>query len=211
MTYRNKNNDVYAYARANGFYGAIGKRLLDISFACFVLITMLVPMLIIGLLVKLTSSGEIIFKQVRIGRGGEPFVCYKFRSMRKDAPHDVPTAEFSGFDSYVTPLGRFLRKSSLDELPQIINVIKGDMSFVGARPLIPNESYMHVARRQGGVYELRPGITGLAQVRGRDMIDDEQKLFYELEYIENFGFLLDMKILFQTLWSALISKNVRTE
>lgn len=196
---------------ARRFYREWGKRALDVVLACVLLVLVAVPMLVIALLVKLTSRGEVIFKQERIGRGGERFICYKFRSMRADAPHYVPTARFADAARYITPLGRLLRRSSLDELPQIINVLRGDMSFVGARPLIPSEERMHRERTCGGVYELRPGITGLAQVRGRDMIDDEQKLAYDLEYAQNLGFWLDVKIFFGTLTSALRGKNIRTD
>ena len=167
--------------RSGSFYREWGKRFIDASLGCVILAFTILPMLVIALIVKLTSKGEVIFKQERIGRGGEPFVCYKFRSMSTDAPRDIPTARFEDAARYITPIGRLLRRTSLDELPQIINVIKGDMSFVGARPLIPSESEMHKGRERGGVYELRPGITGLAQVRGRDMIGDEEKLFYDLE------------------------------
>ena len=144
-------------------------------------------------------------------RGGKHFICYKFRSMSADAPRDVPRTRFEDAARYITPLGRFLRKTSLDELPQLINVMRGDMSFVGARPLIPSEEEMHRGRELGGVYDLRPGITGLAQVMGRDMIDDAQKLSYDLEYARNFSFRLDAKIFFETLISALRRENVRTE
>ena len=197
--------------REGGFYRAVGKRLVDVILACAMLVIAFVPMLMIALLVKLTSRGEAIFKQERIGRGGEIFVCYKFRSMSADAPHDVPTARFEEAASYITPIGRLLRRTSLDELPQIINVLKGDMSFVGARPLIPSEVAMHRGRESGGVYELRPGITGLAQVRGRDMIDDSQKLAFDLEYARNLGLWLDVKIFFGTLLGALLGKNIRTQ
>lgn len=196
---------------AGRFYRERGKRCIDVLLACAVLVLAAVPMLLIALLVKLTSRGGAIFRQERIGRGGEHFICYKFRSMRSDAPHDVPTARFEEAAHYITPLGGFLRRTSLDELPQIINVLKGDMSFVGARPLIPSEEAMHRGRESGGVYELRPGITGLAQVRGRDMIDDAQKLEFDLEYARNLGFWLDVKIFFGTLLSAMRGKNIRTE
>ena len=189
--------------RVLSFYGAYGKRFIDLILACAALAVTLLPMLVICILVKLTSRGEVIFKQERIGKGGEPFVCYKFRSMRADAPHDLPRTRFEEVARYVTPIGSFLRRTSLDELPQIINVLKGDMSFVGARPLIPAEEAMHIGRTKGGVYSLRPGITGLAQVRGRDTIDDSQKLGFDLEYAENLSLLLDVKIFFGTLLGAL--------
>ena len=197
--------------RTGNFYRARGKRWADVALACVALFIMLAPMLLVALLVKLTSRGEVIFKQERIGRGGEVFVCYKFRSMRADAPHDVPTSQLEGASRYITPLGRVLRRTSLDELPQIINVLRGDMSFVGARPLIPAERDMHRAREAGGVYELRPGITGLAQVCGRDMLDDAQKLSLDLEYVGKVGLWLDVKIFLRTLFCAILGKNIRAD
>ena len=194
----------------HGFYRAVGKRALDIILACVMLVILSLPMLIIALVIKLDSSGGVIFKQTRIGRGGEPFVCYKFRSMLADAPHDLPSAEFDA-PEYITPVGRFLRRTSLDELPQIVNVIKGDMSFVGVRPLIPCEEALHKGRALCGAYELRPGITGLAQICGRDMISDAEKLGFDAEYAKNVGFALDVRIFFLTFSRVLRREDIRVK
>ena len=155
-------------------------------------------MLAIALAIKLTTTGSVIFKQTRIGADGKRFVCYKFRTMTPDAPSQLSTAEFTDSALYVTPIGRFLRKTSLDELPQLFNVLSGDMSLVGPRPLIESESDMHRRRAEMGVYSLRPGITGLAQISGRDTICDEEKLRYDAEYLSSLCFSSDMKIIMGT-------------
>ncbi len=196
---------------SRGFYKSFGKRAIDLVLSCVLLIVMCVPMLLIALAIRLTSKGGAIFKQVRIGRGGEPFVCYKFRSMRLDAPSDIPTSHPSDIGRYITPVGGFIRRLSLDELPQIINVIKGDMSLVGVRPLIPCEEEMHKGRSASGVYDLPPGITGLAQIRGRDMISDAEKLEFDREYAKNIGFALDTKIFFETLLRVIRREDIRAK
>ena len=185
------------------------KRALDIFFSLCLISFLLLPLAIIWLAVKLDSRGKGIFKQTRIGKNGIPFVCYKFRTMYDNSPHDRPTRSFDESDRYITCVGRFLRKTSLDELPQLFNVLKGDMSIVGPRPLIPEEQEMHLKRDADGIYGLRPGITGLSQVRGRDMLCDEEKLRYDKEYLDSCSLLEDMKILFLTLTKVLRCEGVK--
>ena len=175
------------------------KRILDIVFSFLLLFFLAIPMLVICLCVSLSSRGGAIFRQTRVGRGGRKFICYKFRTMYRDAPPNVPTSVFEGASLYITPVGRFLRRTSLDELPQLINVLKGDMSLIGPRPLIGEETEMHRMRMESGVYSLRPGITGLAQVSGRDSLADEQKAALDARYAENVCFLSDLRILGRTL------------
>ncbi len=184
------------------------KRMLDIFFAYILLMLMYLPMAIIALSVKLSSGGCVIFKQVRIGEGGRRFVCYKFRTMSENAPHNLSTAEFTDADKYITAVGRFLRKTSLDELPQLFNVLSGDMSIVGPRPLIPEESEMHQKRREAGVYSVRPGITGLAQVMGRDMLNDDEKLAEDIKYAREISFWCDIKIIFLTFFKVCTADGV---
>ena len=184
------------------------KRAIDLLLAYLLLIVAYVPMLVIALLIRLTTDGSVIFRQIRIGAGGKSFVCYKFRTMRCDAPANLSTAEFTDADSYVTSVGRFLRRTSLDELPQLFNVLCGEMSLVGPRPLIPEEAEMHKRRYDLGVYALRPGITGLAQVRGRDELDDAQKLSYDVEYLLRMGFMTDARILFCTVLKVISADGV---
>ena len=156
-------------------------------------------MTVIAVCIRLDSNGEIIFKQKRCGRDGKEFICYKFRTMYQSAPKNIPASSFVDYKRHVTRVGRFLRRSSLDELPQIFNVLRGDMSLVGPRPLIFEEAQMHEKRMREGVYKLRPGITGMAQVSGRNLLDDEEKLENDRYYLDNLRLWLDLKICAYTL------------
>ena len=183
----------------NRIYRAFLKRALDLILALVLSILLLLPMLIIAVAIRAESDGSAIFKQERRGRGGRVFICYKFRTMRRDAPSNMPASSFQGRELYVTHVGRFLRRSSLDELPQLFNVIRGDMSLVGPRPLICEENEIHDGRQREGVYALRPGITGMAQIGGRNSLDDREKLEKDTYYLHNLRPSLDAKILFSTL------------
>ena len=174
------------------------KRIGDIFISLFLITLFVFPITVFIAAIRLTSKGKAIFKQIRVGRRGREFVCYKLRTMYEDAPKSIATSELCDAEKYVTPIGRFLRRTSIDELPQLINVIKGDMSIVGPRPLIPEETELHVERIKRGIYALRPGMTGLAQVRGRDMLSDGEKLDADEEYKENISFSFDLKILLST-------------
>ncbi len=162
---------------------------------------MSLPMLLAAVAIRAESSGGALFRQERVGRGGKPFICYKFRTMYEHAPHSVPSYAFSEKEKYITRIGRFLRKTSFDELPQLFNVLKGEMSLVGPRPLIGEESDMHKLRLNGGVYSLRPGITGMAQVNGRDSLNTEEKYLRDRYYLENIDARLDLKIICSTFGS----------
>ena len=175
----------------NRIYRAFLKRALDLFLALMLALLLLLPMLIIAVAIRAESEGGAIFKQERRGREGRVFVCYKFRTMRRDAPSNMPSSLFSERELYVTRVGRFLRKSSLDELPQLFNVIRGDMSLVGPRPLICEESEIHDGRQRAGVYALRPGITGMAQIGGRNSLDDREKLEKDTYYLHNLRPSLD--------------------
>ena len=197
--------------RWKNIYREYGKRVLDVLTAYILLIFLYVPMLFISVAVKISSSGPVIFKQIRVGADGRRFVCYKFRTMRVDAPPNLPTSSFFDAEDYVTPIGRFLRRTSLDELPQLFNVMSGDMSMVGPRPLISEEREMHSMRRELGVYSLRPGITGLAQIRGRDMISDSEKAAYDSEYASDMCFLTDARIVFGTIFKIISADGVKRD
>ena len=155
--------------------------------------------LVIWLAVKSDTPGKGVFRQIRVGRNGRLFECYKFRTMYESAPHCRPSSKFPDARKYVTPVGRFLRRTSLDELPQLFNVLKGDMSLVGPRPLILAEREMHEGRRKNGVYTLRPGMTGLSQVNGRDGLSDGEKIDIDTKYLYEFGLMQDVKILAKSL------------
>ncbi len=183
------------------------KRGLDFIFALLLLIFMSFPMLVAAVAIRAESRGGALFRQERIGMGGKPFICYKFRTMYEHAPHRVPSAALVEKEKYITRVGRFLRKTSFDELPQLFNVLKGEMSIVGPRPLIGEESEIHKRRLDGGVYSLRPGITGMAQINGRDSLNNEEKYSRDRYYLENIGARLDFKIICSTFGSILCKND----
>ncbi len=171
------------------------KRLLDIVLSCMLLALLLPVFFAVMFAINLEAKGNIFFKQQRAGKNGHPFTIYKFRTMRPDAPHNVASHDLTDATRFITPIGRFLRITSLDELPQLLNVLKGDMSFVGPRPVILQETALLTLRHQEGADRVRPGITGLAQICGRDRVPDEQKAAYDGLYARRCCFLLDLRIL----------------
>ena len=175
------------------------KRGLDFAIAAVGLVFLLIPMALLSVVIYLDDPGEVIFSQYRVGRNGKRFKLYKFRSMKKSTPKYLATEELDNPQQYFTRAGKFLRKLSLDELPQLLNVLKGDMSLVGPRPLISDEYEMHAMRMRFGVYTTWPGITGLAQINGRDLVPPEKKLRWDVQYMREYGFLTDLKILLTTV------------
>ena len=175
------------------------KRCLDIVISVLGLMALLVPILIVAAVVYLDDPGEVIFSQNRVGRHGRKFKLYKFRTMKTETPKYMSTMELKDPDQYMTRCGRLLRKTSLDEIPQLINVLKGDMSLVGPRPLISDEYEIHAMRMRFGVYSLRPGLTGLAQINGRDLVSPEEKVRWDVRYLEDCGLWTDFKILLSTV------------
>lgn len=154
--------------------------------------------LIIALLIKLESKGPVFFKQERIGKDNMNFMIYKFRSMRTDAP-DVPTHLLDDPEIFITKVGKFLRKTSLDELPQFINIIKGEMLFVGPRPALYNQYDLRDLRTEKGVQTLLPGVTGWAQVNGRDELEIPDKVEFDRQYLQYRSVLFDIKIFVMTV------------
>ena len=193
--------------KPNAFYSAV-KRALDLLFSVPALLLAGIPMLVIALIVRIDAGDSAIFTQTRIGRNGKPFACYKFRTMRGDAPRYMSKKELENADAYITRTGRALRNTSLDELPQLFNIIRGDMSFIGPRPLIAEETKVHGLREKYGVYQLRPGISGYAQVHGRDLITDEEKAALDRYYLEHFSFWTDVKILFGTVLKVIKEEDI---
>ena len=197
--------------RSKRIYCAFVKRCLDIVFS-FVLLLFLSPLIfLLMVIIRSESEGGAIFKQRRVGRGGEVFVCYKLRTMYIHAPAHSTAAELCDREKYITHTGRFLRRTSLDELPQLYNVLKGNMSLIGPRPLICEEENIHRERMSKGVYALRPGITGMAQISGRNCQSDEQKLASDEYYLENVRLLLDVRILALTLIRVALGDGVIPE
>lgn len=192
------------------WYRDFFKRGFDIFFSLIAIIILAIPMMIIALWIKIDSPHEkVLFKQERIGINNVPFTILKFRSMRDDAPHQMATENFENPEMYITRVGKILRKTSLDELPQLLNVLKGDMSIVGPRPLIPKEKYVLKLRDEYGANKILPGITGLAQVHGRDQVTDENKASYDGKYALNVSLLLDASIILKTVSDVVRSRGIR--
>ena len=177
------------------------KRILDIIISLAALIVLSPVLLVVAVLIKLDSPGPVLFAQKRFGKGKTFFQIYKFRSMRTDTPKDVPTDALKGANSFITPLGNVLRKTSLDELPQLWNILKGDMSLIGPRPALWNQDDLMALRDQYGASMIRPGLSGWAQVNGRDYLsqDLEKKARRDGEYANNISFAFDMKCFFLTI------------
>lgn len=163
--------------------------------------------LIVAIFIKLNSKGPVFFIQDRIGKNNEIFKLYKFRTMKVGTPN-VATDKLTDAKSYLTAVGKILRKTSLDELPQLINILKGDMTFVGPRPALYNQYNLKDLRTNAGVHVLLPGITGWAQINGRDHNDDAQKTQLDKYYLENKSLGLDIKILFLTVFKVLRADGV---
>ena len=173
------------------------KRLFDLVVAGTLSIILLIPMLMIALLVRVTSKGPALYWSDRIGRCNVIFRMPKFRTMQMDTP-EMATHLMNTPDTYLSPIGRFLRRSSLDELPQLWSILKGDMSFVGPRPALFNQDDLIFLRTERGVDQLMPGLTGWAQVNGRDDLPILEKIALDEEYMQRQSFLFDLKILWLT-------------
>lgn len=174
------------------------KRILDIIISLSALIVLSPVLLIVAVLIKLDSPGPVFFTQKRYGKNKEFFNIYKFRSMRTNTPKDVPTNDLHGANSFITPLGNVLRKTSLDELPQLWNILRGDMSLIGPRPALWNQYDLMELRDKYGASMIRPGLSGWAQVNGRDSLELEQKARRDGEYARNVSFAFDVKCLWMT-------------
>ena len=179
------------------------KRLLDIILSLAATIILAIPMGIVALWIKIDSPGPVFFKQRRVGKDKTHFNILKFRTMRGDTPHDVPTHLLKNADSYITKSGAFLRKTSLDELPQIYNILAGQMSVIGPRPALYNQYDLIEARDKVHANDVRPGLTGWAQINGlRGDTDIAERIRYDIWYIENWTVALDIKILFRTVFGG---------
>ena len=184
-------------------YESCIKRLLDLILSLAACVVLAIPMGIIALWIKKDSPGPVFFKQRRVGRGKKCFNILKFRTMRGDTPHDVPTHLLKNADSYITKSGAFLRRTSLDELPQIYNIVAGQMSIIGPRPALWNQYDLLAERDKYGANDVRPGLTGWAQINGlRGDTDIAERIRYDIWYIENWTVALDIKILFRTVFGG---------
>jgi len=184
------------------------KRIFDLLLGVVILALLVIPMLLICIAIRLSSKGSALYWSNRIGRNNEIFKMPKFRSMLIDTP-DVATHLLNTPDSYLSPIGTFLRRSSLDEFPQLFSVLKGDMSFIGPRPALHNQDDLIALRTKKGVDKLLPGITGWAQVNGRDKLSIPDKVALDVEYLNRQSFWFDMKILWMTFLKVLKRDGVR--
>jgi O-antigen biosynthesis protein WbqP len=178
------------------------KRLMDLFLALLAALIFALPFLLVAIMVKLTSAGSILYWSDRVGRDNKIFKMPKFRTMRVDTPA-VATHLLPDPAKFLTPIGSFLRKSSLDELPQLWSILKGDMSFVGPRPALFNQDDLIELRTQCGVDKLVPGLTGWAQINGRDELPIPEKVKLDVEYLQNQSLIFDMKILALTFFKVL--------
>lgn len=184
------------------------KRLLDVVLAVCILIGAWPFMLIAAIAIKVEDpKGPVIFKQIRVGKDKKPFKIYKFRSMWTETP-DVPTHLLSDPNQFITKTGAFLRKTSIDEIPQLVNILRGDMSFVGPRPSLFSQEDLIEERDRLNVHRVRPGLTGLAQVNGRDELPIPVKAAYDGEYVEKMSFKLDVQLFFKTFISVAKSEGI---
>ena len=178
------------------------KRLFDLCLALLALVFLLLPILVVALMVRLTSTGPVLYFSDRVGRYNRIFKMPKFRTMQVNTPA-VATHLLSNPAQFLTPIGSFLRKSSLDELPQLLSIIRGDMSFVGPRPALFNQDDLVALRTHYGVDKLVPGLTGWAQINGRDELPIPEKVKLDVDYMNNQSFLFDLKIILLTFLRVL--------
>ena len=195
-------------------YRSFLKRVSDIFMSFIAIIVLLVPMAFIALAIKIDSRGPVFFKQKRIGRNKKTFYILKFRTMRTDAPKDAPTHTLKDPTKWITKVGAFLRKTSLDELPQIFNIFIGQMSVIGPRPALWNQDDLVAERDKYGANDVRPGLTGWAQINGRDELPISVKARLDGDYVEKLrsgffkGIFMDVRCLFGTVFSVLRSDGV---
>lgn len=189
----------------------VAKRIMDIIFSLLVLIILSPLLLIVAILIKLDDKdAPVIFKQERVGQGQKPFICHKFRSMKPTAPHACPSTKLKNRSEHVTKIGKFIRRTSIDELPQLYDVLIGNMSLIGFRPSLAAEEKLNKERQRLGVYELKPGLTGWAQIHGRESISGipEYKAYLDGEYTKNISLWLDIKIFFSTIGKIITQEGV---
>ena len=184
------------------------KRIFDVILALILVVLLSIPLMVIAVLIKLTSKGPVIFWTDRVGVNNAIFKMAKFRTMRLDAPQ-VATHLMKNHDDYITPIGKFLRKYSLDEIPQLFSILKADMTFVGPRPALFNQYDLISLRTKKNIHKLVPGVTGLAQVNGRDNLPIPVKVEFDEHYLKNRSFPLDLKIMLTTLIKAIRGEDVQ--
>ena len=188
-------------------YQKFVKRFVDIVLSLCGIIVLAIPMAIVAIVIKIDDPGPAIFKQKRVGKGKKLFWLYKFRSMKVNTP-DIPTHLLENPDQYISKVGAFIRKTSIDELPQLFNILKGDMSIIGPRPALWNQDDLIAERDKYGANDIRPGLTGWAQINGRDELEIPVKARLDGEYVQKLSFGFDCKCFFGTITSVLKHEGV---
>ena len=191
------DGSVYKFSTGQRVY-LVFKRFCDILISAISIILLSPLMLFISLIIKFTSEGPVVFSQNRVGQYGKLVKIYKFRTMLLSAPKEVATGDLESPNEYITKIGKILRITSLDEILQFFNVLKGDMSIVGPRPIILNEIKIHELRKKENIYLIKPGITGLAQISGRDLLTAEEKVHFDSIYMKKISLRMDLYILFKS-------------
>ena len=186
----------------------IFKYALDFLLSLAAMTVLALPMVILAIIIKVDDPGPVFFSQKRIGKDQKTFAMLKFRTMRSDTPRDMPTHLLKNPQQYITRVGRFLRKSSLDELPQLLNILLGHMSFVGPRPALWNQFDLMEQREKYGAHQVRPGLTGWAQINGRDELEIPVKAALDGEYVQKLGLGMDLKCFFGTFLAVFSAKGV---
>ncbi len=184
------------------------KRIFDATFASLLIVLLSFPLFVIALMVKMTSRGPVLHWSKRVGKDNKLFLMPKFRSMHLDAPQ-LPTHLMKNPDVYLTPIGKLLRKTSLDELPQLFSVLQGHLSLVGPRPALFNQDDLTALRTECGVHKLTPGLTGLAQVNGRDELPIPEKVQFDREYLQRQSFKFDLQIMMLTIVMVICKEGIR--
>lgn len=183
------------------------KRVLDFIISLFALIILSPLFLIVSVCILISDGSPVFFRQKRVGKNNELFEIYKFRTMKRGT-ENVASNDLSDANVKITKFGKILRATSIDELPQLLNILNGTMSLIGPRPLIPEETKIRELRQKYNVYSVRPGITGWAQVNGRDNVSSEKKALLDKEYVEKQSLMFDIKIFFMTIHQVLCRKDV---
>lgn len=184
------------------------KRILDFLLSLLALVVLSPMLLVLAVIIRATSPGPVFFRQKRVGQYKSHFMIYKYRTMRTDAPKDQPTHLLKDPNAYITPVGRFLRRSSLDELPQLFNILRGEMSLVGPRPALWNQFDLIAERDKYGANDVRPGLTGWAQINGRDELPIDVKARLDGEYVKRMSFFFDARCILGTVIKVMRSEGI---
>ena len=184
------------------------KRILDVLLSLLALVVLSPLLLVLAVIIRATSPGPVFFRQKRVGQYKSHYMIYKYRTMRTDAPKDQPTHLLKDPNAYITPVGRFLRRSSLDELPQLFNILRGEMSLVGPRPALWNQFDLIAERDKYGANDVRPGLTGWAQINGRDELPIDVKARLDGEYVKRMSFFFDARCILGTVIKVMRSEGI---